>query len=225
MQNKRITIFTGPFGSGKTEVAVNFAIKLKQQKQAVGLIDLDIVNPYFRSRELTDLLRTKGIDIVSTWSGLEMADLPALSPRIFSLLQNDQMRVILDVGGDPVGARTLGRFQAYFPEDSYNMWLVVNPYRPGFSDPKAISMVAWELEKASKLKLTGIVDNANLGQQTNLQTREKGSLIVDSAAQLLNLPVVIKTYTDHLNSGETCSTMNMNDFHLKLFMLPPWEVY
>ncbi len=225
MQNKRITIFTGPFGSGKTEVAVNFVLKLKQQQQKVGLVDLDIVNPYFRSRELKSLLGTQGIDVVSTRSGLEMADLPALSPRIFSLLQDKQMRVVFDVGGDPVGAKTLGRFQAYFPEGSYDMWLVLNPYRPGVSNPEAISMVARELEKASKLQLTGIVDNANLGQQTNLHNREKGSTIVDSAARQLNLPVVIRTYTDHLDSGETCLSCKMDSFHLKLFMLPPWEVY
>ena len=222
MQKKRITIFTGPFGSGKTEVAVNYALKLNRHQPNNGLVDLDIVNPYFRSRELIPLLGKHGIELVSTQPGLEMADLPALSPRIFALLQNEKRQVIFDVGGDPVGAKTLGRFQPYFTDNNYDLWLVLNPYRPGYSDPAKIARLAGEIENASRLKITGLVDNANMGKLTNRQLRAEGSLIVDAAARLLNVPVVLTTFTEDdffLHEQE-----EEKSIYLKLFMLPPWEV-
>ena len=153
MEAKRITIFTGPFGSGKTEIAVNYALHLNRHGEKVGLVDLDIVNPYFRSRALSQWLKEAGIDLVSTQPGLEMADLPALSPRIFSFLQSPDHQVIFDVGGDPVGARVLGRFQPYFQTNPYRLWLVVNPYRPGYEDPERIVDLAREVEAASASRL------------------------------------------------------------------------
>ena len=224
MQAKRITIITGAFGSGKTEVAVNYAQELKRSGQNVGLIDLDIVNPYFRSRELTDFLKQQGIEVVSTQPGLEMADLPALSPRIFAFLQNEELRVVFDVGGDPVGARTLGRFEPYFRTNGYDLWLVVNPYRPGYSAPEQITKLARKIEAASQLRLTGVVDNANLGRQTDQQTRAEGAKVVAAAARMLNLPVVLKTYTaKELRGAEEREQAGNNLFYLQLFMLPPWE--
>lgn len=224
MQTKRITIITGAFGSGKTEVAVNYVRQLKRWGQNVGLIDLDIVNPYFRSRGLRDLLKQQGIEVASTRPGLEMSDLPALSPRIFAFLQNEKLRVVFDVGGDPVGAKTLGRFQPYFLANGYDLWLVVNPYRPGCSAPEQITKLAHEIETASQLRITGVVDNANLGKQTDQQNRAEGSLLVETAARLLNLPVVLKTFTEQeLIGKESTEQAEKNLFYLQLFMLPPWE--
>ncbi|NLM36728.1 MAG: hypothetical protein GX202_01215 [Firmicutes bacterium] len=222
MEAGRITIFTGPFGSGKTEVAVNYALYLRRQGQRVGLVDLDIVNPYFRSRTLTRRLKEDGIDLVSTSPGLEMADLPALSPRIFSFLQSPDHQVVFDVGGDPVGARVLGRFQPYFQANPYQLWLVVNPYRPGYEDPACIAGLAREVEAASRLKITGLIDNSNLGNLTDRQVRARGALLVEAAAGRLKLPVVFRTYTDEAQlTVEQAGREQV--FPLKLFMLPPWE--
>ncbi len=224
MPTKRITIITGAFGSGKTEVAVNYTQLLKRAGHNVGLVDLDIVNPYFRSRELTDFLKAHGIEVVSTQPGLEMADLPALSPRIFAFLQNEELRVVFDVGGYPVGAKTLGRFEPYFRAEAYDLWLVVNPYRPGYDDPEEISKLAQAIEAASRLRLTGIVDNANLGRETDRQSREEGSKVVEEAARMLNLPVVLKTYTaEELITPADRDRAANNLFPLQLFMRPPWE--
>ena len=223
MEAKRIIIFTGPFGSGKTEVAVNYALDLNRQGTKVGLVDLDIVNPYFRSRSLTQRLKEEGIDLVSTQPGLEMADLPALSPRIFSLLQNPDCQVVFDVGGDPVGARVLGRFQPYFQTNPYQLWLVVNPYRPSYEDPERIVGLAREVEAASRLKITGLIDNSNLGKLTDRRVRAQGAALVKAAADQLKVPVIFRTYTDQAFLLEPEQAGPEPVFPLKLFMRPPWE--
>lgn len=224
MEAKRITIFTGPFGSGKTEIAVNYALHLNRHGEKVGLVDLDIVNPYFRSRALSQWLKEAGIDLVSTRPGLEMADLPALSPRIFSFLQSPDHQVIFDVGGDPVGARVLGRFQPYFQTNPYRLWLVVNPYRPGYEEPERIVDLAREVEAASRLEIAGLIDNSNLGKLTDQKVRTEGAALVQAAATRLEVPVVFRTYTDQAFLTELEQAGAERIFPLNLYMLPPWEV-
>ena len=211
-----------PFGSGKTEVAVNYALHLNRQGR-VGLVDLDIVNPYFRSRSLARQLKEEGIDLVSTQPGLEMADLPALSPRIFSFLQSPDRQVVFDVGGDPTGARVLGRFQPYFQATPYRLWLVVNPYRPGYQEPERLVKLAREVETASRLQINGLIDNSNLGQLTDRRVRAEGAELVTAAAERLRVPVVFRTYTDQALLTEPERAGPEPVFPLKLFMRPPWE--
>lgn len=217
---KRIIIFIGAFGSGKTEVAVNYVLQLKRREPAVGLVDLDIVNPYFRCRDLEAFLRGQGVDLVSTPPGLEQADLPALSPRIFSLLQDPSLPVVFDVGGDPVGARALGRFEPYFSSHAVHLWLVVNPYRPGWDDEGYLHDLTRSLEEMSRLRITGIVDNANLGKETDLRNRLAGARLVEAAAERLSIPMVMRTSSLGLRVERTGEEEILE---LELFMTPPWE--
>lgn len=220
MKKKQVIIFIGAFGSGKTEVAINYCLRLREREPAVGLVDLDIVNPYFRAREVADLLGANGIDLVSTPRGLEQADLPALSPRIFSLLQNPSLPVVFDVGGNPVGARALGRFEPYFSSQSVHLWMVLNPYRPGCAERSYLDELARSLEDMSRLRISGMVDNANLGKETNDQNRLEGSKMVDEAAERLSIPVVMRTSLPGIKAPQTGKEEILE---LKLFMTPPWE--
>jgi len=239
VHTRRINIFIGAYGSGKTELAVNYALKLKLKKigQKVGLVDLDIVNPFFRSRELKTFLNGQGIEVLSTEKGLEEADLPALSPRIFAFLQDSTYQAVFDVGGDPVGARALGRYEDYFSPRTqggagagagagvYNLWWVINPYRPGCFGSDLLLDLAGRLESTSKLKITGIIDNSNLGKETTPELRTEGARIVDETAALLNLPVVIRTTVPPLDAARALRRREQEAeiMQLKLFMVPPWE--
>lgn len=221
MHKPRLHILIGAFGSGKTEVAVNYALQLERRGEKVGLVDLDIVNPFFRSRELKAFLQSKGVQLVSAQDGLEAADLPALSPRIFAFLQNTAYQVVLDVGGDPVGARALGRFEKYFSAEPYNLWLVINPYRPGCSTPEELYGLARRLEESSRLQINGIVDNTNLGNETTAEIRRTGARIVDEAARLLTVPVVMRTVVPPQAWPSATGEAILS---LELFMTAPWEI-
>jgi hypothetical protein len=132
--------------------------------------------------------------------------------------------VIFDVGGDPVGARVLGRFQPYFQTNPYRLWLVVNPYRPGYEDPERIVDLAREVEAASRLEIAGLIDNSNLGKLTDQKVRTEGAALVQAAATRLEVPVVFRTYTDQAFLTELEQAGAERIFPLNLYMLPPWEV-
>lgn len=221
----RITIIGGAYGSGKTEFAVNYARHLKKEKTGrIGLIDLDIVNPYFRSRELTAQLEQEGITVVSSELAMENVDIPALSPRIYSLLQDHTYQVVLDVGGDPVGARVLGRFNQYFQAEPYDFWVVVNPFRPDTRDAdEAVKMIA-KLQEAARIKVTGLVANINLGRETTLETWRQGLSMIKETASQTELPIVYQAVEKRLLAENTTFFSDYPVFQLHLTMLPPWLV-
>lgn len=188
---KRITIIGGAYGSGKTEFALAYAVKQAEAGLQTGLVDLDVVNPYFRSRDLAEEFSSQGIEVVSTEPGLEYSDIPALSPRIYGLLQDPAVqRVVLDVGGDPVGARILGRFHSVLKEGEYDFWMVVNPFRPGTRDPEAIEQLLQEIEQTSRLRINGLISNINLGNETDLAIWQEGFQVMEAVKERLQLPLI-----------------------------------
>lgn len=219
----RITIIGGAYGSGKTEFAVNYAKYLKTKNEGpIGLIDLDIVNPYFRSRDLTEQLEREGITVVSSELARENVDIPALSPRIFSLLQDHSYQVVVDVGGDPVGARALGRFNRYFRDEPYDFWIVLNPFRPDTKNPtQAVKMVE-ELQKAARIRAAGLVANINWGLETTPEIWRQGLPLIREIAADLDLPVVFYTVEEGLLAGNKDFFKDLPIFPLHLTMLPPW---
>lgn len=220
MNFKRLTIIVGAYGSGKTEVALNLAYQLAAESGPVGMVDLDIVNPFFRSRDQQAILAERGIQMISSNEGLETADLPALSPKIMSLFQNKAMNGIFDVGGDPAGARALGRFNRFFAEEDYDLWMVVNPFRPDTRDADHIAMMRDSLEQTSRLHVTGLIDNTNMGVETTAEDREAGRRLINAAANKLDLPIICRTCSVDcpIDSGED----GIPILALTLFIRPSW---
>jgi len=219
---KRITIIGGAFGSGKTEFAVAYAQKKAAAGEKVGLVDLDIVNPYFRSRDLTAVLAERGLTVVSSEPGLEHSDIPALSPRIYALLQDRSYQVIFDVGGDPVGARALGRFNRYFGDEPYDFWMALNPFRPDTRTAADVVKLAAAIETAGRVQLTGLISNINLGFETTLDLWREGIAAVEETAARLRLPVIYHLVEAKFLTENKEFFAAYPVFSLTPAMLPPW---
>ncbi|MDY0217806.1 MAG: hypothetical protein RBR14_00420 [Candidatus Cloacimonas acidaminovorans] len=185
-------IIIGAYGSGKSEYSIHLARRFKTQGLDVVLADLDVVNPYFRSREMQDDFIQEGIDIIAPEGEYKHSDLPMISPRVKGAIQNKAKTVILDVGGDPAGCRTLGRFEEPIKTRGYNMLYIVNTMRPFTSTPEEIISMKEALEATSRLKITEIICNTNLMDETTAEIVLKGIKIVEKAAELSGLP--FKTY-------------------------------
>ena len=169
-----IIIIVGNYGSGKTEVSINLAVNRNRAGLDVRVADLDLVNPYFRTREARTQLSEIGIDLVLPPEQYLSADLPILSPAIAGMIRNPSPVTILDVGGDDVGATVLAALADAFVDQDICMLQVVNPFRP-FTDTIAGCMqIRHKIEAAAKLKITGIIGNANLIDETTLQHLEEG---------------------------------------------------
>lgn len=222
MEPSRVTIFTGGYGSGKTEIAVNYALKLADTGKKVAIVDLDIVNPYFRSREAEQIFAQANVLLVAPRGRLRTADLPALPPEIISVLRDPDMYVVLDVGGDDIGATALGRFKSHIPKD-FSMFLVVNPARPFQSTAEKILGLATKISRAARLPISGLVCNANLRDETTKAFIEEGYKIVESAADLLGVDVVFTTVTKQVREKEGAPRVGSPLFTIHLYMLPPWQ--
>lgn len=168
---KRVTIFAGHYGSGKTNVAVNYAIKLADEGKKVAIVDLDIVNPYFRTKDSEAALEKHGVRLVSSQYANTNVDTPALPAAAYSAVQDRNTYAVIDVGGDDRGALALGRYAPYVREEnSYEMLFVINKYRYLTIDAMSAVEVMHEIEEASSLKFTGIVNNSNIGPETTEDT-------------------------------------------------------
>lgn len=168
---KRLTLFAGHYGSGKTNIAVNYAKLLAGEGRAVCIADLDIVNPYFRTKDSEEELQALGIRLVSPQYANTNVDLPALPAESYRLVQDKSTFGIMDIGGDDRGAYALGRFaDAIKRENDYRMAFVVNCYRPLTSTVEDTVTIMREIEAACGLRFTCIVNNSNLGAETTAQT-------------------------------------------------------
>lgn len=189
-----IYIITGHYGSGKTEVAVNLAFKLQEEGQKVALGDLDIVNPYFRSRERADQLEAKGIQVVSSTLGHNSSlDLPAVSSEIRGPISSPDTEVILDLGGDMAGARAVTLFIDDIKKQNYEMYLVINPYRQETTDVKGVLKHLEQIEYATKLKVTGLISNAHMIWDTTAEDILHGLRLTRLVSEETGLPIVMVT--------------------------------
>ena len=222
MTDKRIHIFTGPYGSGKTEVSMNFAVELKEKHEKVALIDLDIVNPYFRSRQAAKPLSEAGVEVIHPPGKLANADLPAISRDITRVLRDDSYVVIFDVGGDDVGATALGRFNPHLRDRQCEMHFVVNTNRPFSKDVESIEEILRKVEKASRLEVDDLVGNINLCNETKVSDIEKGYTVLEEASQELDLPInylaVEESLKDEIDSDKFGAPVKF----IQLYNRPVW---
>ncbi len=167
MQSKRITLFAGHYGSGKTNIAVNYALYLKSLGKSVVIADLDIVNPYFRTRDSLEELTGAGVRLISSQFASSNVDLPALPQDVYSVLDNHEESAIMDIGGDDRGAYALGRYaDSIKDENDYEMLFVFNKFRPLTPTAEDALQIMREIEVACKVNFTAIVNNSNLGELT-----------------------------------------------------------
>jgi len=213
-----ITVLTGNFGSGKTEIAVNLALKSRST-----LIDLDLVNPYFRSRKAQEELEKNGVKVVIPPPNLASSDLPIVTPEILGELQKENTNVVVDVGGDNVGAVVLGRFSKILADKGADILLVINPYRPFTGDFNGVKQMLQEIEVASRLNVVGIISNPNLGRATTLEDVLEGHKKVKEISQKLDRSIHVLTCRQDLVAKVT-DLVNVPVMGLNIFMVTPWEI-
>ncbi len=187
---RRTTLFAGHYGSGKTNLAVNYALKLRESFESVVIADLDIVNPYFRTKDSEELLRSRGIEIISSEYANSNVDFPALPSEMYGVVQNRSRHAVLDIGGDDRGAYALGRFAPYIIEENdYDMLFVANFCRPLTLTPEDALEVMREIESAGGIKFNGIVNNTNLAALTTPKTVYDGQEKSLKLSKMSGLPL------------------------------------
>ena len=210
---KRVTLFCGHYGSGKTNIAVNYALHLRRQGLEVTIADLDIVNPYFRSKDSTDVLEAEGVRVIALPFANSSVDLPALPSSAYAVVQDRTRYAVLDIGGDDRGAYALGRFVPYLLEENdYEMLYVVNFQRPLTTTVSDAVEVMREIEGACGLAFTGIVNNTNLGAETTLDLVKGSYRKAEELCKETCLPLFMVT--------AECSIATEEMFPLKLQRRP-----
>ena len=215
MMNKRVLLLCGHYGSGKTNIAVNLAQAIKREHPTVTLADLDIVNPYFRSKDSAAELEEAGIRLICSRYANSNVDIPALPPDLYALTDDRRMRAIIDVGGDDRGALVLGRLApSILEENDYEMLMVINCYRPLTRDAASTVEVMREIEYAGGIRFTALVNNSNLGVETTAEDVLASMCYAEEVAAMSGLPVVMTTADEKLQSELTDKVPNL--FPLKL---------
>ena len=194
MQNEklpqsRILVLVGNYGSGKTEISLNLALKLARRGEKVTLVDLDIVNPYFRSSERTNLLEENGVKVYAPSFAMTTVDVPSLPADIQAVFADKSRRVIFDVGGDDTGAAALGQYKPYFDQDDVEVLFVVNAFRPLSGDPDAVCDLLLRVAGRSRLQPSALINNANVAWETEAEDLARGEELLAAVSKRLGIPV------------------------------------
>lgn len=216
----RLFILLGAFGSGKTEIAINLALALAAQGRQTALADLDLVNPYFRSREKDSLLEARGVHVIAPQGDLRHADLPSVPAGLWQLIYNQELCGVLDIGGDKTGARVLGAYAGDLKKQDPAVWYVFNQSRYDNRDSETALSSLRQIEFQSGLRVNGILHNTHLIGDTTAQTVMEGARDAQDFAGQAGLPVVCHCVRKDLIPRLAGLTPL---FPLKMHMLRPWE--
>jgi len=223
--NKKITIFIGNMGSGKSEVSINYVLKLqKESTREVKLVDLDVIKPYIRIRDIAEKVKYVGIDLLMPEEKMRNADMPIVPQHMIDYLITESYDLVIDVGGEERGSTTIAQFKKYFLEADLSVNLVINTFRPfSNSKEKIISMIS-SLENSCGLKITGLVSNPHLRFQTTLEQVLCGTKLVQEVSEEIKVPLqmicawhklVDVKFLQHFNS--------FTILPLRIFLTFPWE--
>ena len=220
---KGVVVIAGNYGSGKTETAVNLALNGKKSGLDVCIADLDLVNPYFRTREARKMLRASGINIVLPEEKYMNADLPILSPAVAGMIKSSCDLAILDAGGDDSGVMVIAALQDALRQRKVSMVQVINPFRPFTENVKGCIKVKEEIEASSKLRVTGIVSNANLIDDTTPEIIYKGYELIQDLSEKTGLKVEFITAETSLVPELDLKKFDCPVLPIERYLVPPWR--
>lgn len=217
---KRITIVTGHYGSGKTNLSVNLAINAAKEGKNVTIVDLDIVNPYFRTADFKQLFEENGIKMLAPDFANSNLDIPALNFDIEQISCKDST-LIIDVGGDDAGAVALGRYTEAFSRyiDEIEMIYVINKYRYLTNTADEVLALMYEIETAARMKHTAIVNNSNLGNETTLELIEASEEFASETSEKAGIPLMFTTCPEDIAEFSE----NEDIYPVKIYVKPLWE--
>lgn len=218
-----LVILAGNYGSGKTEVCINLAVYARGSGKRVRIADLDLVNPYFRTREARKELSDLDIDLVLPPEKYLHADLPVLSPVIAGMIRSSCDLILLDVGGDAAGARVLACLADALKERDVRMFQVVNPYRPYTDTIQGCTRVQGEIEESSRLRFTGIIGNANMIDETSTGQIYEGYAFVEKLSRKTGLELIFITAPAELLTGMDLARFSCPVLPIHRQLVPPWK--
>lgn len=218
-----IVVIVGNYGSGKTEVSINLAVNRKRAGIDVRVADLDLVNPYFRTREARAQLSELGIDVVVPPEKYLQADLPILSPVIAGMIRRPSQLTLIDAGGDDVGATVLATLADSFRDKRVHMLQIVNPFRPFTDTISGCLKMRDNIEKASKMSVSGIVGNANLIDETSIEDIYKGYDFVKALSDESRLPLEFITVAIELLPEIDVERFSCPVLPIERQLVPPWK--
>ena len=223
LEDKRLRFIIGHYGSGKTEFSINYAIKLAEMGKKVALADLDVVNLYFRSREKTEILEKLGVKVIGSSIEASAVDIPAISAEIVTPMQDDTYEAVMDVGGDPAGARVLGRYNEYFIEGNYDMFFVLNGNRPETQTVEKSIEYLKNIEDTARAKVTGIINNTHMLKSTTVEDVLRGQKLALEVSQRVNIPIKYISAIENV-ARELPKNLEGEIFPMTLYMREEWMI-
>jgi hypothetical protein len=220
---KRIQFFVGPIGSGKTEISINKALSIHQNKEDVALLDFDVVKPYIRIRDVASQLRQAGLRVLTPEGDVAYADMPIVPAHIYSWISDDSRRLIVDVGGDKQGSTTVAQVVARLDPQVFEFTLVINPYRPFMGTVEQIKRTSSEIAFGAHCRFTSIVSNPHLKELSTPELFLEGLEVVKAASKEMDLPLLFTGITPEMDEHLRYRNLGINKLPLQLFVKPPWE--